>query len=317
MALRRFVQMEKRLLHDSNLRDQYRTFMNDYQEQSHMIKPKQHCPTGYFMPHHAVFNPVSTTPKTRVVFDASATTTTGSSLNDHLFVGPILQRKLTDTVLRFRVPKVVFTADIAQMFQQIQIRPEDWKYQQIFWRIEQGHPLEIFQLTTVTYGTACAPFLATRTLEQLCKDESKRFLLASKAGTEDFYVDDLLSGADTVDEALALQNELIQMMASGGFKLHKWASNHPELLVLVPNADSEQIAFFEDEKTTRTLGLTWQPRRDVLLTKLHEISFHSGPITKRSVYSDIAKLYDPLGLLRPVIFAAKVRLQKLWQLEVD
>ncbi|XP_058817128.1 uncharacterized protein LOC131680430 [Topomyia yanbarensis] len=317
MALRRFVQMEKRLLHDSNLRDQYRTFMNDYQEQSHMIKPKQHCPTGYFMPHHAVFNPASTTTKTRVVFDASAATTSGTSLNDHLFVGPVLQRKLTDTVQRFRVPKVVFTADITQMFRQIQIRPDDWKYQQIFWRIEQGHPLEIFQLTTVTYGTACAPFLATRTLEQLCKDESKRFPLTSKAGTEDFYVEDLLSGADTVDEALALQNEFIQMMASGGFKLHKWASNHPELLQSVPNADSEQIAFFEDEKTTRTLGLTWQPRRDVFLTKLHEISFHSGPITKRSVYSNIAKLYDPLGLLGPVIFAAKVRLQKLWKLEVD
>ncbi|XP_058827312.1 uncharacterized protein LOC131687256 [Topomyia yanbarensis] len=251
MALRRFVQMEKRLLHDSNLRDQYRTFMNDYQEQSHMIKPKQHCPTGYFMPHHAVFNPASTTTKTRVVFDASAATTSGTSLNDHLFVGPVLQRKLTDTVLRFRVPKVVFTADITQMFRQIQIGPDDWKYQQIFWRIEQGHPLEIFQLTTVTYGTACAPFLATRTLEQLCKDESKRFPLASKAGTEDFYVDDLLSGADTVDEALALQNEFIQMMASGGFKLHKWASNHPELLQSVPNADSEQIAFFEDENVFR------------------------------------------------------------------
>nr|XP_029712557.1 uncharacterized protein LOC109410910 [Aedes albopictus] len=78
-----------------------------------------------------------------------------------------------------------------------------------------------------------------------------------------------------------------------------------------------QIAFFEDEKTTRTLGLTWQPRNDVFLTKVHEIQFHTGQPTKRTVYSDIAKLYDPLGLLGPLIFAAKVKLQKLWHLEVD
>ncbi|XP_055522442.1 uncharacterized protein LOC129716631 [Wyeomyia smithii] len=243
--------------------------------------------------------------------------TSGTSLNDHLLVGPVLQRKLTEIVLRFRVPKIVFTADITQMFRQIVIRPSDRKYQQVFWRARPEDPLEVYQLATVTYGTACAPFLATRTLEQLCKDERKRFPLTSQAGTVDFYVDDLLSGAETIEKALDLQNEFIQMMASGGFKLHKWASNCPAFLESVPNADNEQIAFFKDEKTTRTLGLTWQPRQDVFLTKLHEIDFHNGPVTKRSIYSDIAKLYDPLGLLGPVIFAAKIRLQRLWQLEVE
>ncbi|XP_055527660.1 uncharacterized protein LOC129720235 [Wyeomyia smithii] len=317
MALRRFVQMERRLIHDATLRDQYLAFMSDYSEQGHMIKAEYPCPDGFFLPHHAVFNPASTTTKTRVVFDASASTTSGTSLNDHLLVGPVLQRKLTEIVLRFRVPKIVFTADIKQMFRQIVIRPSDRKYQQVFWRARPEDPLEVYQLATVTYGTACAPFLATRTLEQLCKDERKRFPLASQAGTVDFYVDDLLSGAETIEKALDLQNEFIQMMASGGFKLHKWASNCPALLESVPNADNEQIAFFKDEKTTRTLGLTWQPRQDVFLTKLHEIDFHNGPVTKRSIYSDIAKLYDPLGLLGPVIFAAKIRLQRLWQLEIE
>ncbi|XP_058449083.1 uncharacterized protein LOC131429050 [Malaya genurostris] len=245
MALRRFVQTERRLTHDSSLREQYNLFMRDYHEQGHMTKIDP-CKSGYFIPHHAVFNPTSITTKMRVVFDASAPTTSGSSLNDHLLFGPVLQRRLIDTVLRFRIPKVVFTADITQMFRQIQVRAEDRKYQQIFWRADQGDPLEVYQLTTVTYGTACAPFLATRTLEQLCKDESKNFPLASKAGTEDFYVDDLLSGANTVDEALALQNEFIQMLSSGGFKLHKWASNHPELLQSVPNADAEQVASFRE-----------------------------------------------------------------------
>nr|XP_029711525.1 uncharacterized protein LOC115256725 [Aedes albopictus] len=277
MALRRFVQVERRLIHNPNVYEQYRAFMADYHDQGHMVKTNQMVEGAYFMPHHAVFNPASTTTKTRVVFDASATTTTGTSMNDHLFVGPVVQRKLADT-------------DV---------------------------PLEVYQLATVTYGTACAPFLATRVLKQLCEDESERFPLASKAGTEDYYMDDLLSGANTVEEAMVMQSEFVEMMSSGGFVLHKWASNHPALLQSVPNSDAEQIAFFEDEKTTRTLGLTWQPRNDVFLTKVHEIQFHTGQPTKRTVYSDIAKLFDPLGLLGPLIFAAKVKLQKLWHLEVD
>nr|XP_029732120.1 uncharacterized protein LOC115268205 [Aedes albopictus] len=204
MALRRFVQVERRLIHNPNVYEQYRAFMADYHDQGHMVKTNQMVEGAYFMPHHAVFNPASTTTKTRVVFDASAMTTTGTSLNDHLFVGPVVQRKLADTVVRFRIPKIAFTADIAQMIRQIVIRPQDRKWQQIFWRSQQVVPLEVYQLATVTYGTACAPFLATRVLKQLCEDESERFPLASKAGTEDYYMDDLLSGANTVEEAMAM-----------------------------------------------------------------------------------------------------------------
>ncbi|XP_055622604.1 uncharacterized protein LOC129766161 [Toxorhynchites rutilus septentrionalis] len=284
MALRRFVQLERRLIHNDNLYAQYKIFMHDYMDQGHMMKVDPAARDGYFMPHHAVLNPASTTTKMRVVFDASANTT---------------------------------SADITQMFRQIRVKQDDRKYQQIFWRSNQNDLLEVYQLATVTYGTACAPYLATRTLEQLCRDERDRFPLASKAGSEDLYVDDLLSGADTLNEALALQREFIDMMATGGFALYKWASNHPALLTRVSNAASEQIAFFKDDKTTRALGLTWQPSTDVFLTKLHDITFSSGYCTKRTVYSDIAKLYDPLGLLGPLIFSAKICLQRLWQLEVE
>ncbi|XP_055591299.1 uncharacterized protein LOC129743341 [Uranotaenia lowii] len=316
IALRRFLQTEKRLIHDQDLYDQYREFMHDYETQGHMIRCDTNCSEGYFLPHHAVLNLASTTTKTRVVFDASAAASRGGSLNDHLYVGPTIQPKLAEIVLRFRVPKIVFTADITQMFRQIRIRAEDQKYQQIFWRRQPNEALEVFHLTTVTYGTACAPFLATRTLEQLCTDEKERFPLASKAGTEDVYMDDILSGADTLEDALNLQTQFVEMTQAGGFNLHEWASNHPELMRQIDNTEHER-AFFEDEKTTRTLGLTWQPRKDVFLTRLHEIEFHLGQTTKRTIYSDIAKLYDPLGLLGPLIFAAKVRMQKIWQLNVD
>ena len=57
---------------------------------SEVIKPVENC---YYLCHHCVFKESSTTTKLRVVFDGSAKTTTGVSLNDRLMVEPKLQKR--------------------------------------------------------------------------------------------------------------------------------------------------------------------------------------------------------------------------------
>ncbi|XP_076660098.1 uncharacterized protein LOC143363386 [Halictus rubicundus] len=74
-------------------------------------------------------------------------------------------------------------------------------FQKILWRNSEHDALQIFKLTTVTQGTASAPFLATRTLQQLADDESKDFPLAAAILKNDMYVDDLLTGTSSVDTA--------------------------------------------------------------------------------------------------------------------
>ncbi|XP_062713839.1 uncharacterized protein LOC134290676 [Aedes albopictus] len=58
----------------------------------------------YFLPHHAILRPDSTTTKLRIVFDASCKSGSGPSLNDILMTGPTIQDTLNDIVLRFRLP---------------------------------------------------------------------------------------------------------------------------------------------------------------------------------------------------------------------
>lgn len=60
-------------------------------------KPPQHM---FYLPMHAVRKDSSTTTKLRVVFDASARSTTGTSLNDMLMVGPNIHAPLLDVLLR-------------------------------------------------------------------------------------------------------------------------------------------------------------------------------------------------------------------------
>ena len=112
----------------------------------------------YYIPHQAVIKPDSVSTKLRVVFDASAKTTSGNSLNDKLLPGPNLQRDLLKIVLRFCTYEYVLTADITKMFRQILIDRRDRNFQLILWRTDPTEQIQTFQLNTVTYGTACAPY---------------------------------------------------------------------------------------------------------------------------------------------------------------
>jgi hypothetical protein len=122
--------------------------MSDYQALGHMrVAPEL---DKYIIPHHAVLKSDDDVSKLRVVFDASAATSSGKSLNDVLCTGPKLQADLRDILLRCRMHKYIFTADIVKMYRQILIRSEDRLYQHIFWRDSPDDEIQEFQLCTDT-----------------------------------------------------------------------------------------------------------------------------------------------------------------------
>lgn len=88
---------------------------------------------------------------------------------------------------------------------------------------------KLVKLCTVTYETSAAPYLAIKSLQQLAQNERDTYPLASKIMLNDFYVDDVLSGADNIVDSLQAQAELRECMQSGGFTLKKWISNCSEL----------------------------------------------------------------------------------------
>ena len=86
-------------------------------------------------------------------------------------------------------------ADLAKMYRQIRVALEDTKYQLIYWRKHPDEVLKVYRLLTVTFGTACAPFLAIRVLKQLGADIKHLYPLASEILDEELYVDDAFLGA--------------------------------------------------------------------------------------------------------------------------
>ncbi|GFU19702.1 integrase catalytic domain-containing protein [Nephila pilipes] len=70
-----------------------------------------------------------------------------------------------------------------------------------------------------------------------------------------------------------------------------------------------------EEVTVKTLGMLWGSSTDTFSYKV-TMSTNSS-FTKRDVLSDIARIYDPLGLLGPFITKAKIFMQQLWLLKID
>ncbi len=244
-----------------------------------------------------------------MVFDASARTSSGHSLNELLLVGPTIQPDLFTILLAFRSHPVALKADIIKMYRQVRMDSRDMSYQTILWLGEQGHPQEFF-LSTVTYGVSAAPFLAIRCLSQLAHESGDEFPLAADAVRQSFYVDDVLTGADSAAEAIELVKQLQGLLSRGQFYLSKWSANVSSLRTAIDVFESsEPIALCED---TTALGVLWYPERDSLAIRVPPFPA-DGPPTKASVLSFVASMFDPLGLLSPATLRGKLLMQDLWR----
>lgn len=219
LALNRLYNLERRLAKDSELYTAYRKFMDDYLTLGHM-KPAL-VPGKYFIPHHAVVKHEEKGLKIRVVFDASAKSTSGRSLNDCLCTGPKLQTEISDVLLRSRFYRYVFVADIAKMYRQIRVREEECVYQHILWRRSPEEEVQEYQLLTVTYGVNLAPYLALRCLRQHDLEDGAEFPQAKGLLIRNTYVDDIVASDNSAEDLLAVQKDLVNLLQRGEFELKK------------------------------------------------------------------------------------------------
>ena len=298
--------------------------MREYVDLGHMHLAPHPTPEAetYYIPHHPVFKKDSTTSKLRVAFDASAKSTTRVSLNDTLCVGPTVQPDLFSTVLRFRTWPIAFAADVSKMYRQILLNPAERDLQRILWRDKPTDAVQEYVLNTVTYGTASAAFLATRTLNQVATDECLPHSTLHRVITNDFYIDDLLSGAHSPQEAIELAKQLSATLQRGGFELRKWTSNSVEVIKATPphlreTKTSKPLSDTQDS-ISKTLGLIWNASRDELRISCNLDSFiQKTSFTKRQFLSCVASIFDPLGLIAPVTTSAKILFQRLWLEKLD
>ncbi|XP_049881460.1 uncharacterized protein LOC126377719 isoform X1 [Pectinophora gossypiella] len=268
----------------------------------------------YFLPHHPVINPNSKTTPVRAVFDASMKTKNNLCLNDIMLNGPVVQNDLFDILILFRTYKFVLLCDIKSMYRCILVDNKYCCLQNILWRDNMHDPVQCLQLQTVTYGLKSSAYLATRCLIELAQLYKETYPLASFVLQYSSYVDDIHCGSNDVSELNETKRQLMELMELAGFSLHKWCSNHSELLNDIPSALHQLSGSRDFDKTSnyiKTLGLTYDVTSDVLNIQCPEKQVQNT-YTKREMLSFISKFFDPLGLVGPILVQAKHLMQQVW-----
>ncbi|GFX47990.1 uncharacterized protein TNCV_4113251 [Trichonephila clavipes] len=195
------VKNKERLICEEHYANTYFRTNEDYERLGHMkeVTNETEPEITYYATHHGIYRPEKSTTKLRVVFNCSSLTDNGISLNDIQYNGGVIQEDLYAQMLRFRTYTYAFTADIKMMYRTILINPKQRNLQRMVWCESEHESPKIYELSTVTYGTVSAPYLAQRTLTQLSMDEEANFPIAASVLRNNLYMDDFLCGAATLE----------------------------------------------------------------------------------------------------------------------
>ena len=316
-ALRRFMNLERSLMRKGQF-EQLDKVVMEYFELGHAepvpVADLHRTQTNvFYLPIHAVTKMSSTTTKLRAVFDASAKSSTGVSLNDQLLVGPTVHSPLIDVLLRFMQFRITITTDISKMYRAVGLVEEDRDLHRFVWKSHSSEGIIDYRMTRLTFGVSASSFIANMCVKDNALTHAHQFPLTARAVNESFYVDDGLTGADNESIAIKLQDELFKL---GGFVLHKWNSNSQLVLdnvepKLRDNNDSHQIS--DVRESTKTLGLEWKTSSDCFHLTISNSPLSSGDPTKRTMVSDVARVFDVLGWFALAVIRVKILLQRLWE----
>ena len=318
-AVRRFCSLERSLRTKGQFKE-FSDVINEYLEMGHAeLVPTEDLEKSrervFYLPMHAVLKHSSTTTKIRAVFDASAKTSSGYSLNDGLLVGPTVHSSLIDVLLRFRLHHIALTTDVSRMYRAVCLTAEERDYHRFVWRKELSDLLVDYRMTRVTFGVSSSSFTANMCVVQNAMDYGHDYPLAASAVHNSFYVDDGLTGADTVRQAMELQTQLQRLFSKAGFLLRKWRSSDPAVLQHLPpelRDDHPSRTLPESDGFSKALGVEWNSDLDCFRLAVTDFPC-LDVLTKRALVSDISKTFDVLGWFSPCIVTVKILLQRVWE----
>ena len=315
MAYSRFISNEASIRR-RNIYPEYQAVVQEYVDLGHaeLVPPDEPEPDlSFFMPMHCVMKESSSTTKLRVVFDGSAASSSGISLNSALQVGPQLQPTLGTIIMKFRTYPVALSADVSKMYRAIELSPKDRDLHRFLWRPTPDVPVQIYRMKRVTFGISASPYLAIRTLQQTAKDHGQEHPEVQEHITHSFYVDDFLGGAATPSQATDLLHDMRKVLLNN---LCKWRSSSTNVLKKLPDDLIEPSLIKRDTAAhalthSKALGLEWNSANDLMAPSIFVSPVYKP--TKRGIISDVSKSYDILGWIAPTTLLMKLLFQQFWR----
>ena len=279
----------------------------------------QSHPVQNFIPWRAVWKISSISTPCRIVYDASMPTNSGFSLNDILAKGRNNMNKLLEIFLRWRGYRIGFHTDIQKMYNSVKLDESHWCLQRYLWQkeLDPDQPPDEKIIKTLIYGVKSSGNQAERGLRETVKIFKNPHPDVYRVVTEEVYVDDCLSGGDSINETKALSDNLEKTIAQGGFTLKG----------ITMSGQNPHKSLSNDGTTISVAGMTWQPKNDLLSIDIKSLNFakkYRGKkvgvisdipikLTRRDCTSKAAEVFDMAGFLTPITATLKLDLHDLVQ----
>ena len=271
-------------------------------------------PGEYYLPWRFVTKEGSLSTPVRVVFDASATTSSGKSLNDILAKGSNRLEKIIALDLNFRAGPFAFACDIRMAYNQIKLEPSDYRWQKYLWvdNLDPSNPVKTRIMRTIIYGVKSSGNQTAEGLEQVAQyviDNYPEYAAGAQALKKLTYVDDTSDSTDSAAQLEKLIEGVKFTLDLAGMTVKSFvrSSAIPEDTV---SKDGTNVSY---------LGYCWAPLADTMSLDIKPLAFGKtkrgkrpppveGSIekallpsfTKRTILSQTASIYDLLGICTPV-----------------
>ncbi|XP_041480432.1 uncharacterized protein LOC121427921 [Lytechinus variegatus] len=323
-AMSRLHGLKNQFLKRPKYHEHYMTFMNEILKRGDAEKiPTDEVSTSssWYIPHHGVYHPKKPN-KVRVVFDCSARYQ-GTCLNDHLLQGPDLINPLIGVLCRFRQAPIAFTCDVEKMYHQFRVTKEHQDYLRFLWW-EDGDlskPPVDYRMKVHLFGATSSPGCANFGLKQIAEDHKVLGVEAAEFLKRNFYVDDGLKCVSSEEDAIDLIKKAVSMCAKGNLRLHKFVCNNQRVTSSIPESERTVVAKTSLElgqqgstSIERALGIQWCINSDEFCFRL---TLKDHPLTRRGILATVASIYDPLGLIAPVVLVGRQIVQEMCRQKMD
>ena len=229
------------------------------------------------------------------------------SLNDALYQGPDLNNHLQGVLLRFREGPVAFASDIQDMFCHFKVPVYQRDLLRFFWfqNNKPGEQIVQYRSARHIFGCTCSPAVAIFALKSCASSLDGQVEVKSYIEKR-FYVDDGLFSTSSSASAIEILTSTKEILGKNKMRLHKIISTDQSVIDHFPSSECATTSTelpFEQTQYRRALGVSWDTTVDCFK---FAADLPCKPFTKRGILSIINTLYDPLGLVSPVILTGRL-----------
>ena len=174
-------------------------------------------------------------------------------------------------------------------------------------------------MTVLTFGDKPALAMAQIAVRKTADEAKKDFPEAAQVPKDNTYMDDICNSVRTEEKAREVTTCIDSVLETGGFKVKGWLSNKATTSS-TGQGERKEAAILHGVSEEKVLGVAWNNHTDVFtFTVKPELPLFQEPtlLSKRTILSQVARIYYPVGFASAFLIRAKIGVQELWEKGID